>query len=576
MTNDSFSPGQSITGTEGQIAHPDTIAHSSRLERKLYASGSNSWTLVGNGLSNQSFVQGPEGLIVIDTGECVEEMESAMSEIRKVTDAPVVACIYTHFHYVGGTSALNAYADDNIEIYGHSGIEANLKRFGGEIAPRVTRGLVYQFALTLPANGPDGVVNVGLGKFFRNPDHAPFTPGHLPAHHTFNEPANFTIAGLKVEFLPAPSDATDSVTVWFPELKLAINNLLWPALFNIFAIRGEEYRDPRVLLNGLADLRKLGAESLFGAHGPPLEGHDDIAQSIDKYGDSIQFLWDQTVRGANLGLSLDELISFVQLPDSYKDNYLTTQLYGVAEHHVRQIYNGLFGWFDEDESHLFPTPAPERAKKLIAGFGGVAKVRQSIDQALAENDFRWAIEVSSWLVRSELNAKGRTDAGDTEDRARLATGLRGVAQSTTSANVRNWCLTRALELNGITNLERFRIHRFRASDVLAKPGTESVGILRVLLQPDLTEGMNTELCVKFENGSQAGLHVRNHVARATDGSQATLSLELDQKVWAQILGGKQSLSKALESGDAVARPNDKTVSAFFTCFDLEAFRETSS
>jgi hypothetical protein len=33
---------------------------------------------------------------------------------------------------------------------------------------------------------------------------------------------------------------------------VAINNLAWPALFNVFPIRGEEYRDPRVLLTGFA------------------------------------------------------------------------------------------------------------------------------------------------------------------------------------------------------------------------------------------------------------------------------------------------------------------------------------
>jgi hypothetical protein len=51
---------------------------------------------------------------------------------------------------------------------------------------------------------------------------------------------------------PAPSDADDSVTIWFPELGVAINNLAWPAMFNVFPIRGEEYRDPRVLLTGFA------------------------------------------------------------------------------------------------------------------------------------------------------------------------------------------------------------------------------------------------------------------------------------------------------------------------------------
>ena len=44
---------------------------------------------------------------------------------------------------------------------------------------------------------------------------------------------------------PAPSDADDSITIWFPELGVCVNNIVWPALFNIYAIRGEEYRDPQ-------------------------------------------------------------------------------------------------------------------------------------------------------------------------------------------------------------------------------------------------------------------------------------------------------------------------------------------
>ena len=159
---DSFVAGDTQQADRGQLAQPDAIAHSERLVRKLYPLGDKAWSLVGNGLSNQTFVEGPEGLIVIDTGECNEEMAAALAEVRQHTDAPVVACIYTHFHYVGGTRVL---VDENpdLPIWGHSGIEANLNRFGGEIAPRVTRGLVQQFAIAMPTEGPDGVVNVGLG-----------------------------------------------------------------------------------------------------------------------------------------------------------------------------------------------------------------------------------------------------------------------------------------------------------------------------------------------------------------------------------------------------------------------------
>lgn len=568
---DSFSPGQSGTGKNGQLAHPVTIEHSRRLEEKLYQVGDKAWTYVGNGLSNQSFVEGPDGLIVIDTGECVEEMEAALAAIRSETDAPIVACIYTHFHYVGGTTAvLKAAGNESLPIYGHSGIETNLRRFGGEVGPRGARGLVHQFAVMLPQEGPDGIVNVGLGRFLRNPSHAPFTPGHVPAQHTFDERCEFQIAGLKVECLPAPSDATDSITIWFPELSLAVNNLLWPALFNVFAIRGEEYRDPRILLKGLDDMSELGADYLMGAHGPPIEGAGLISESITNYRDAIQFMWDQTVRGANLGLTLDEMVTFVKLPEHFSDNYMTRQLYGVVEHHVRQIYNGLFGWFDEDESKLFPTPSPDRAQKLVDGFGGKPVVRSKIDSALETMDYRWAIELATWLVRGDLNEKGRADSGDQEDRERLAAGLKGVARSTTAANIRNWCLTRALELEGSLDLERFRGHRFRAAEIRSRPAAQSVAILKVVLKPLAAGNLNRSVRIAFDDGTKAGLHIRNQVAIPTDGEKGDLLLGISHSHWADVLGGKQMLGDLLASGEASAS-DVEAVQSFFACFDSPGF-----
>lgn len=566
---DSFDVGSSAIGPGGQRAHPLTIEHSDRLVEQLYKVGDKAWSLVGNGLSNQSFVEGPEGLIVIDTGECNEEMAAALAAVRNETNAPIAACIYTHFHYVGGTEALLA-EHSALPIWGHASIQANLERFSGEIAPRVTRGLVHQFAIAMPDEGPDGVVNVGLGNFFRNPKHAPFTNGYLPAQHTFDAPMKTRIAGLAVEFYPAPSDATDSTTIWFPQLKLAINNLLWPALFNVFAIRGEEYRDPRVLLRGLDELKALGADHLIGAHGPPMSGAAEIYQCTLNYRDSIQFMWDQTVRCANRGLTLNETIAAIKLPDHFKDHYTTRQLYGLVEHHVRQIYSGLFGWFDEDEANLFPVPGAERLQKLIAGFGGVTAVRRAVDQALNEEDFRWAIELASWLVRREINEHGRTDAGAAEDRLRLATALRGVAYTTTSANVRNWCITRALELDGSTNLQRFRTHRFQKRELARRPAAESLGLLRVLLVPERAVGLYQTLKLSFTEGGVAALTIRHGVAVPEDEGRSpenSLTASISSEHWFDIMGGKLALSQALTDG--VLETSDvEGINAFFACFDL--------
>ena len=563
---DSFKPGVTQTGPKGQLAHPTTLEHSKRLEKKLYKVSENSWSLIGNGLSNQSFVEGPEGLICIDTGESNQEMAAALKEIRKETQAPVVACIYTHFHYVGGTQTL---IDENnkLAIWGHDGIQANLDRFGGEVAPRVTRGLAHQFATSMPQEGPDGIVNLGLGNFFRNPEHAPFTNGYIPPKHTFIEPTKAKIAGLKVEFFPAPSDATDSITIWFPELKLAINNLLWPVLFNVFAIRGEEYRDPRIMMKGLDKLAELEAENLIGAHGPPFSGQEEIKKIILNYRDTLQFLWDQTVRCANKGLTLNEAIAQIKLPTHFQEHYTTQQLYGVVEHHVRQIYSGLFGWFDEDEANLFPIPSPERSQRLIAGFGGIEKVRTIIDDALQKDDFRWAIELSSWLVRSELNDQGIADAGEPEDRKRLATALRGIAYSTSAANIRNWCITRALELDQSLNLSRFRSHRFNKRELERRKASNSLKLLRVLLVPEIASEIDMNIKISFDDGETVIYSIRNSIALINKLKDSDFSISLNKNSWFDVLCGKKTLSELMLEKTTVTN-HEKEIKKFFSCFDL--------
>ena len=114
----SFRAGETVLHHEGQRVHPQQAEHSGRLEQRFYQVGEDVWCFVGNGLSNQTFVRAPEGIIAIDTGESIEEMEAALAALRQETEAPVVACIYTHFHYVAGTQAiLNERGDDSLPIY---------------------------------------------------------------------------------------------------------------------------------------------------------------------------------------------------------------------------------------------------------------------------------------------------------------------------------------------------------------------------------------------------------------------------------------------------------------------------
>ena len=206
-------PTQVVTAERGQRVHRSALEHTERLARRLYEVRPGVWNLVGNGLSNQTFIDAPEGIIAIDTGESNEEMRSALADLRQVTDRPIAAVIYSHFHYVNGTEEIFREVGHEVPVYAHEKVGFNRSRAMSEIGPSYSSGLVHQFGTTMPLDGPDGIVSVGLGIFYRNPDHHPFTSGYVPANITWRGGETTSVAGLKVEITHAPSDADDSLTL---------------------------------------------------------------------------------------------------------------------------------------------------------------------------------------------------------------------------------------------------------------------------------------------------------------------------------------------------------------------------
>jgi alkyl sulfatase BDS1-like metallo-beta-lactamase superfamily hydrolase len=547
MTTRSFDPTDAnvVTAPNGARVHRDHLAQNDVIRREFYEVRPGAWCFVGNGLSNQTFIDAPEGIIAFDTGESVQEMALALAELRTRTDRPIAAVVYTHFHYVEGTQAVLDEGNHAVPlpIFGHRRIALNKARTSGEIAPAYGRGLVEQFAIVMPQDGPDGLVNVGLGFSYRNPAHAPATPGYLPVTRELPDEGEVTIAGERVLVRHSPSDSDDSVNFFFPRTGVCVHNTVWPLLFNVFAIRGEEYRDPRVLIPGIENIIAWAPEHLIATHGPPLSGRDDIRTKSERYRDSIQFMWDQTVRAINKGWTMDEIAARVALPPLYDQDYLTSERYGVAEHHLRQIYTGLRGWFDGEESKLFPLEPGERFARLIEGFGGRAEVSRQASAALDSDDIRWGVEMATWLVRSD----GATDA----DRGLLARGLRLVAERTPAANIRNWAITRARHLDGQTPMDRFMTHSFGAKTIAHAASVDLVHTLRVLLDPAKAEGVSAHLRIVVD-GEAAGLLVRNCVAVPTDGTGAAGEASMTRATFVAVLSGKQKWSEAdiAVSGDA--------------------------
>jgi alkyl sulfatase BDS1-like metallo-beta-lactamase superfamily hydrolase len=238
-------------------------------------------------------------------------------------------------------------------------------------------------------------------------------------------------------------------------------------------------------------------------------------------------------------------------------------LYGVAEHHVRQIRSGIFGFFDGHEANLFPLSTQEHADRMIKGFGGKETVRSQAQGAIDQNDLRFAIELSSWLAYC-------TDPSDS-DKQLLASALRLVAQRTPAANIRNWCLARARHLDGSLDATRFNTHRISKRQILSGPISSAVSILRVLLEPTRAEGIDIHIAFNFSQ-STTGLHIRNSVAVPTSGLGAANSITCELAVWADILSGSTTLSQTIAASVVQIDGNTSHVLRALDCFDVAGLR----
>jgi len=561
-------PDDVTEGPKGERAHRDLIEHSKKFEARLWHVCEGVYSAVGYGLANASFVVAPEGLVIVDSGESVEEAGDHVAAIRKVTDAPARAVIYSHSHYIDGTSVWERESGGRpLEIWGHERIPEVRANVGAEIGPAYMRRLALQFGLFLPGDGPDAMPNQGLGPFFFNPNHPTRTPGSLPLTHPVSGETQATIAGERVELIPAAADSEDSLILWLPDRGVVINNNVWPALFNVYPLRGELYRDPLLLVEAVDRIRALDPEHLVGVHGPPISGRERVRQTLTDCRDAIQYLWDQTVRGINRGRSAEELAHEVRLPAHLEQTPLNRQFYGAVPHHVRQIHNGLFGWYGTDPAELFPHPPAEEARRIVAGFGGRERVLEQARSALDGDDARWAARLGSWLLCA--------DETDADARALCASALRALGQRTTASNDRSVLLTRARELEGLADPSRFNVRPAREHQVLDAPPGRFVQALRVQLDPQASAEVECTGLWRFaDSDAVAALRVRRGVAeyQPRDPGDADFELLLSHAAWARLWAGRISLEDAVTAGEVELRGDPARARAFFDLFDFVKLR----
>jgi len=424
--------------------HPELVAQNRQFEKQVIELAPDVYGAIGFAASNVYMLIGHDGLVIIDTTETTRAAENILAEFRKHTDKPVKTIIYTHSHRDHISGAAVFAQDGTPEVIASDNFESDLVNLDTR-HPSPDKVLIArtkrQFGMGL--SFPDERVNIGLG-----PGDRPMEglgAGFIePTLLVTEERTNLTRCGLSLELVKAPGETPDHLVVWLKKRRILFSgDNAYSSFPNLYAIRGTPYRDFNTWADTLNLLITFEAQVLAPGHTLPVVGDKVIREYLCDYRDAISSVVAQTVEGMNLELGPDELAHTVRLPENLANKPHLKEFYGKVSWAVRAYFAGTLGWFDGNPTNLSRLSPKDTAEKIIQLTGGTQTMLNAARQAVADNEFQWALELTDHLIVANREPD--------EAKSIKVTSLRALADLEINAASRNYYLLSAYEIEQSVN-----------------------------------------------------------------------------------------------------------------------------
>ncbi|GIQ79714.1 hypothetical protein KIPB_000397 [Kipferlia bialata] len=362
-----------------------------------------------------------------------------VKDFRKLCTLPFCAIIYTHSHqdHVGGAAAFTG-SDPTIPIYARQGYGAEGTAFSrAGLTVQRFRGAA-QMGVLLPPAGAQNSVSSAINQVRVNATstrpYAGTDGGRVRPTVLISDPLSVTLGGVDVEIHPGTSETSDALYVYLPQSKvLCMGDAFYQSWPNTAPIRGAGHRDVLCWVQTLSSMLSLPFECAIGGHLEPLMG--DAREVITNYRDALSHVHTSTIKCINKGMTPDQCVEAVTMPDHLLQCDYLTEYYGNVQWTVRGIFRGLLGWFSGDPTDLFRLPAKGEAERMAKLAGGVERLIAAARDAHMERDWQWCAQ----LCRHLLALEGGVDVSDT--RLMRADCLDGLADAVLSINASNYYRT---------------------------------------------------------------------------------------------------------------------------------------
>jgi uncharacterized sulfatase len=377
------------------MANNQLVAHNAtQFKKQVVDLAPGVWTAVGYAASTQHMVEGADSVTIIDTSESTSAAALVLAAFRDKSQKPVGRIIYTHSHrdHISGATVFSEGRD--VPILAHVAFSSDLvDQDPNRIAPNKALGrrTMAQFGIGLT---PEERISLGCG-----PGDRPMQgmgAGHIPPTTLIAGDQDIDLDGVAARFIHAPGETADHMAVWLPEAGVLFPGDNWYHAFpNLYAIRGTPYRDFAAWADSLAMLAELDAAVLAPGHTQPVFGKDAVRDVLLTTRDAILHVMRHTAEGMDKGLSLDDIVATLRLPDDLADKPWLSEFYGRASWSARAFATGTLGWYDGNPTHLGALASATRAQHM-AELAGSTDALMAV--ARATDDLQWCLELCDHLI----------------------------------------------------------------------------------------------------------------------------------------------------------------------------------
>ncbi len=515
-----------VAGERPETVHPGLWRHAELLAiHGLFEVVPGVYQVRGYDISNIAFIEGDEGVIVVDPLISCETAAAALALYRRHRgDRPVTGLIYSHTHIDHFGGARGVVSDEDVES-GRVPVLAPEGFLEHAVSENVYAGIAmgrragYMFGALLEP-GQEGQMTAGIG-VTTSIGRVSLIDPTLAISRTGQEE---TIDGVRFSFQLTPgTEAPAEMNFFLPDLgTLFIAENASHTMHNLYTLRGALVRDPRIwarYLDDAIDLFGERAEAMFACHHWPCWGSERIVDFLAKQRDMYAYLHDQTLRLINLGYTGPEIAERVELPPSLASEWHCRDFYGSVSHNVKAVYQRYMGWFDGNPAHLWQHPPEEAARRYVEYMGGADAVLERAGEAFERGDLRWVAEVVNHVVFA--------DPGNEAARELQAQALERLGHGAENAIWRNFFLTGARELReGALGTPTTA----GAADIISRLSLDEL-FDAMAIRLDGPRAWGTRIVVAWVIGSEPWLMtlengvLHHRPSDSTDGAEVTVRLE---------------------------------------------------